>query len=146
MTHMAPALAYFGIVFGAGFLLGTFRVLVLLPVLGERTAELLELPLMVTVVILAARWLVRRSPWRLPPRSALLSGWLAFAMMLTADVGVGLWGRGLSLSDLFLARDPVSGTAYYAALLVFALMPWWWTRHPRTQTVPPDHDAPPPIR
>ena len=46
MQGLTLALAYFLIVFGAGFLLGTIRVLLLLPVLGERAAELLEMPFM----------------------------------------------------------------------------------------------------
>lgn len=37
-------LAYFGCVFGVGFLLGIVRVLWLVPLLGERMAELLEIP------------------------------------------------------------------------------------------------------
>jgi len=35
---------YFGVVFGAGFVLGTVRVIWVVPHLGERTAELIEAP------------------------------------------------------------------------------------------------------
>lgn len=47
-------LAYFTLVFAAGFALGTARVLVLLPGVGETTAVLLELPLILTVSWLPA--------------------------------------------------------------------------------------------
>lgn len=50
---------YFGLCFGAGLVLGTIRVLWLLPAVGTRTAELLEMPVMLTVIILSARWVVR---------------------------------------------------------------------------------------
>ena len=51
---------YFGVVFGAGFVLGTVRVIWVVPHLGERTAELIEAPLMLAVTIVAARWVVKR--------------------------------------------------------------------------------------
>lgn len=50
---------FFLIVFGAGFLLGTIRVQLLLPVLGEQAAELLEMPFMLIDMVLAARWIDR---------------------------------------------------------------------------------------
>jgi hypothetical protein len=65
---LLAAITYVGLVFGAGFLLGTVRVLLVVPQLGVRSAELLEMPLMATVVVLAARFVVRR--FRLPPRLA----------------------------------------------------------------------------
>lgn len=52
--------AYIAIVFGAGFLLGPIRVLVLEPRFGVRVAELMEAPLMLTVILLTGRWVGRR--------------------------------------------------------------------------------------
>ncbi len=49
------ALLYLFFVFGAGFVLGTIRVLWSVPRFGERNAELLEQPLMLIAVVLAAR-------------------------------------------------------------------------------------------
>ena len=51
---------YFAIVFGAGFVFGTVRVMWLVPTVGVRVAELTELPLMLAVVFFAARWVNRR--------------------------------------------------------------------------------------
>jgi uncharacterized membrane protein len=34
----------------------------------------------------------------------------------------------MTLADYLATRDPVAGTAYYASLLVFALLPWWLGR------------------
>src|SRR4029453_12356674 len=51
---------YFALVFGAGFVVGFVRVLWLVPRVGERTAELLEAPLMLAVTIVAARSVVQR--------------------------------------------------------------------------------------
>lgn len=116
------AILYFLLVFGAGFVLGTGRVLILVPLLGERTAELLEMPLMLGVIVSAARWVAGH---KLEARqsSALCVGFIAMGFVLVADLAVGMGLRGMSARDVFLNRDPVSGAAYYVALLLFAVMP-----------------------
>ena len=60
MHVLKPAAAYFGFVFGAGFVLGTIRVLVVIPHFGETTAELIEMPLMLIAIVVAAGWINRR--------------------------------------------------------------------------------------
>jgi hypothetical protein len=52
---LKAALAYFALVFGAGFLLGPIRILFIVPRFGVLVAELMEYPLML-VVIVAAVW------------------------------------------------------------------------------------------
>ena len=122
MQILCAAVFYFLLVFGAGFLLGIGRVLLIVPLLGERTAELLEMPLMLGVIVAAARWVVRR---RFDARqfSALCVGFIALGLVLVADLAVGIWLRGISAAEVFLNRDPVSGAAYYVMLLFFAVMP-----------------------
>ncbi len=122
MQTLHAAALYFLLVFGAGFVLGTGRVLIFVPLLGERVAELLEMPLMLGLIVAAARWVVRH---KLDARqfSALCVGFIALGFVLVADLAVGIWLRGMSAAEVFLNRDPVSGAAYYAALLFFAVMP-----------------------
>ena len=122
MRILHTAALYFFLVFGAGFVLGIVRVLAVVPLLGERAAELLEMLLMLAVIVAAARWVVRH---KLDGRqsSALSVGCIAMGFVLLADLAVGMLLRGLSAAEVFLDRDPVSGTAYYAALLLFAVMP-----------------------
>lgn len=117
------AVFYFALVFTAGFLLGTVRVLFIVPKLGARTSELLEAPLMLLVSWMAARWVVRRlavAPG-LPGRLGM--GGLALVFMLAAEFGLVLWLRGISLRQYFATRDPVAGAVYYIALGVFAMLP-----------------------
>lgn len=128
MRLLKPALLYFLIVFGVGFILGPIRVLWLVPRVGERTAELLELPLMLVAIILAAGWINRRFAELDSPISKLSVGMIAFVMVLSAEFIVGMTLRGLSLTQIILDRDPVSGTAYYSSLLLLALMPWLLSR------------------
>ena len=58
--------------FGAGFLLGPIRVLLLEPHIGALWAVAIEVPLLLVVMVLAARWM--------PPMLAILVagvvGWL----------------------------------------------------------------------
>ena len=60
MPRVKAILLYFFIVLGTGFALGVVRVPFLVPQLGERYAELLEMPIMFVVIVLAARHVVRR--------------------------------------------------------------------------------------
>ena len=123
MQVLKAGTAYFGFVFGAAFVLGTIRTLWVVPRVGTRTAELMEMPIMLAVTILAAHWTVLR--FSLPPVSSarLGMGCIALAFMLVAEFGFVLWIRGLTIRDYLATRDPVSGVAYYLMLVVFAVMP-----------------------
>jgi hypothetical protein len=50
-------------------------------------------------------------------------GFLALWLMLFAELTLVLWIQKLSIGEYLATRDPVSGTAYYAMLGVFAVMP-----------------------
>ena len=115
---------YFLCVFGAGFALGIVRQLLLVPRLGVMWAELLEMPFMFVVIVLASRWVVRRS--KVPPEAGprLGMGLVALALLVGAELGLVLQLRGLSLAESVAQREPVSGTVYLVMLLVFAAMPW----------------------
>lgn len=114
---------YFAIVFAVGFALGTVRVLWLVPALGERWAELSEMPLMWLASYLAARYLMRRSRDGLCWTGALWTGLLALVLLLAVEFTLVLGLRGLTLSDYLASRDWVSGTAYMVSLLAYAVMP-----------------------
>jgi hypothetical protein len=114
---------YFGIVFGVGFVLGPIRIFWAVPRYGERMAELMEMPFMFVAIVLAARWTVRRCrvPSSAPPLVAV--GVTALCLLLTAEVGLVLGLRGLSVSEYVASRDPVSGGVYVVMLGLFATMP-----------------------
>lgn len=123
MRIARAALTYFGLVFGAGFLLGAIRVPLLVPRLGVRHAELLEMPLMLAVIVLAAGVVVRR--FALPRLAGvrLAVGCLALALLVAAELAVAWLFQGLGPGGYIASRDPVSGGVYVAMLGLFALMP-----------------------
>ena len=120
---------YFTVVFAAGFILGPIRVLWLVPRVGERTAELLEAPIMLLVMVVAARWIVGRfaAPPGTPARLAV--GVIALTLLLTAELTVVLWLRGLSIAQYAAERDSVAGLVYVVMLGLFAVMPLLVRRH-----------------
>jgi hypothetical protein len=122
MQILKPGVLYFGFVFGVGFVLGTIRVLWIVPRLGTRLAELMEAPVMLVATVLAARWVVGRlsSP---APAARLGVGLVALGLLLVAEFTVSLWLRGLTFREYVATRDPVAGTVYIVMLGVFAVMP-----------------------
>lgn len=129
MKTLLRGLVYFGIVFGLGFLFGIVRVLWLLPRMGERSAELVEAPLMLLAMYLSARFVTRRFPVA-RRRDALASGLLALMLVLAMEFTVVLGLRGLSFREYLAERDPVAGAVYVAMLLIFAIMPSLVARRP----------------
>src|SRR5688572_12093098 len=134
-TVLRAAGLYFLAVFGAGFLLGVARTLWLVPQVGSRAAELMEMPVMLAVMIYAAHRVVRRYSLSPRPRVRLVVGGLASASLLAVELGVVLPLRGVSLGEYWARLDPVSGSVYYALLAVYALLPLlvqsrrWYTAH-----------------
>jgi hypothetical protein len=115
--------AYFALVFGAGFLLGCVRVPFLVPWLGARVAELLEMPIQFLVIVLAARFVVRR--FSLPAQASvrLRVGLLALGFAVAAELLLAAAMTGGHVGEYLAGRDPVSGSVYLVMLLVFALLP-----------------------
>lgn len=120
--------AYFALVFGAGFVLGAIRVPFLVPRLGVRTAELIEMPFMLVVVILSARWVVRRFALQGSRQASLAAGLLALALLVAAELSLAALLQALSPGRYIATRDPVSGSVYLAMLVLFALLPFVLTR------------------
>lgn len=130
---LKSGLLYFVLVFAVGFVLGPIRVLWAVPHFGTRVAELMEAPFMLVAITLAAHWVVRRLA--VPPTvwASLGIGLVALGCMLSAEFGLVLRLRGLSIAEYMATRDPISGTVYYLMLCIFAVMPWLISQEKRRQ-------------
>ena len=101
MRLLKAGAVYFVLVFGAGFVLGPIRILWLVPRVGERTAELMEAPIMLVVIVLAARWIARRLAWPPTPLRLLGVGFVALGLLLVVEFTVVLWLRSLTIGEYF---------------------------------------------
>ncbi len=123
---IGAGIAYFAIVFAIGFVLGTIRTLWLAPAVGPTSAVLVELPLILTVSAVAARWIVQR--WQLATSGAAFgAGAVAFALLMAAEAGLAVFAFGIGLSAWAASLATVPGVIGLAGQLGFALMPllWW---------------------
>lgn len=122
MRKFKASLLYFALVFSAGFLMGLVRVPFLVPRLGVRLAELLEMPLMLLVIVCSARYIVRRyAP--LSRLARLGVGLFALLLAAAAELLFAAVLQGQSPAQYVASRDPVSGSVYLGMLVLFALMP-----------------------
>jgi hypothetical protein len=110
------------VVFSIGFILGTIRILLLAPRLGETAAVIVEVP-----IILAASWPVCRwcVDWlnvrrTVPVRS--LMGLVAFLALMLAEVGLGAV-LARSIIDQLAMYQSASGAIGLAAQVIFAIFP-----------------------
>ena len=122
MSIFKAAIVHFGLVFTAGFALGTVRTIWLVPLVGERSAELLETPVMIIISFLAARWVVGKMKEPSFPKR-LQVGALALLFLLGCEAGVVVFVLQQSLGEYITGREPVAGMVYVVALAVFAAAP-----------------------
>lgn len=83
---------------------------------------------MLVVTIVAARWIVRHFAIPYVPSARLGMGSIGLSLVLVAEFGLALWLRGIPIREYLASRDSVSGTANYAMLGVFAIMPLFVAR------------------
>lgn len=123
MPSFVPAAAvYFVIVFAIGFVLGTLRVLLTAPVMGEAGATVLELPVMLGASWFVCAWTIRAFavPSRAGVRAAM--GLLALLLLLTAETALGVAGFGRTLDQQFaeyLKPGPLLGLVAQMAFAAF---------------------------
>ncbi|MBK9572843.1 MAG: hypothetical protein IPO43_08950 [Rhodoferax sp.] len=115
-------IAYVASVFAAGFVLGVLRTLVLAPLLGELTAVLMELPVILSIAWLGCTRILRR--WPLLPPAALGMGATAFLLLMGAEAGLSTLLAGRSLAEHLALYAQLPHLVGLAGQLAFALFPW----------------------
>lgn len=115
--------AYFAFVFGIGFLLGTFRVVVAIPHFGERLAVLTELPIILTAAWMICRWLVSHLEVPRDWQSRLAMGSFAFGLLMAAELFLSVTLFGNSIGDHFDTYQSLPGALGLTGQVVFAAFP-----------------------
>ena len=129
-SALKAGVVYFALVFGAGFILGPLRILLVVPRVGERVAELIEAPLMLGVIFFSARFVVRKFRISVGVGNRLVVGLLALTLGLVFEFTLVMKLRGLTLSQYFQMRDPIAAAVYYLMLGFCAVMPSLVARNP----------------
>jgi len=123
VTAVRAGVAYFAVVFAAGFALGAARVMLVVPRLSETAAVALEVPLMLVLSWIACRWVVRRFNVSPAASARLIMGGAAFALLMAGEVGVSVLGFGRTFAEHFAAYGAPGALIGLAGQIAFALMP-----------------------
>ena len=110
------------IVFLIGFILGTIRVLLVAPRLGETMAVIIEAPIMLAASWFVCRWCVDRLDIAALVPAGSLMGLVAFLVLMSAEFGLGAV-LGRSLVDQVAAYGSLAGAIGLAAQVIFATFP-----------------------
>jgi hypothetical protein len=110
------------IVFLIGLVIGSLRVLLLAPRLGETAAVALETPFMLAASWFVCRWCVDRLDVpRTPARSVM--GAVAFVALASAEFGLSIFIFGRSTTEHLASYASVPGAIGLIAQIVFATFP-----------------------
>ncbi len=122
------AVAYFALVFGTGFLLGAVRVPFIVPRIGERYAELAEMPLMFIAIYFASRYVLRKYGQKADTAGLVVMGVVALLLLVASELLLAVFLAGRGVAEYVASRDTISGSVYLAMLVLFAAMPWLQAR------------------
>jgi hypothetical protein len=114
---------YFALIFAAGFVLGTLRVLALEPALGAWGALALELPVMLALSWAACGWTLRKLRVPVAPTPRLVMGAVFLLLLMAAEFGVSVLALGRSASAHFDTYRTALGLVGLAAQLLTASFP-----------------------
>jgi hypothetical protein len=114
---------YFVLLFTLGLVMGTARVLVVAPQLGEVAATLLEIPVMLTAAFFLCRWVIQKwyVPHRLDWRWLMVVWFLALLFVFESGLGVLLFQR--TLAEQWATLTSAAGVLGLSAQLVAAFLP-----------------------
>jgi hypothetical protein len=123
LSSVRAGVSYFALVFAAGFILGTIRVLFLLPRVGEFPAVAIELPFMLAISLAACLYSLRKFRVANAFHARLLMGAIAFALLISMELALGKVGFGRALGDQLTEWTSPAGALGLAGQAAFALFP-----------------------
>ncbi len=122
-SAVLAGLAYFAVVFPVAFAFGTFRTLVLAPVIGKMAAVMTELPLLLAVSWISSLWLVGRFGVSANMAERLIMGGVAFAVLMVAEACLAVLGFGQTLLQYLETFQGAAAHLGLAGQIAFACLP-----------------------
>jgi hypothetical protein len=120
---LVAATAYFLALFALGFVLGTIRVVFVVPRFGQLAGTFAEVPIMLTAAYVICRWTLRQ--WRVTRTTAIrwimVPWFLVLLFAFEALLGLILFGR--TLSEQWAALLTLAGLVGLFAQIIAALLP-----------------------
>ena len=123
MNFIKAGVAYFAVVFAAGFVLGALRVLAIAPRIGEIAAVLVELPVILAVSWFACGWIVARFLSGQGAGALLAMGMVAFVLLMAAEASLSVFAFGRTVGEHLDTYRTASGAVGLAGQVVFAFLP-----------------------
>lgn len=123
MNIVKADISYCALVLAGGWVLGPVREFWVIPLVGQTTGLLLETPLMLIVMIAAARWNIETFHISSAMMPRLTMGFIGLGLLLIAEVVGVLWVRRLSLAEYLATFGPVSGAITLLLVLLYVGMP-----------------------
>jgi hypothetical protein len=120
-------------IFALGFVLGTARELVLAPLFGREIVIWVEVPMLLLASWFAAGWLIRKC--RVPASGAirLVMGATAFALLMSSEAVVAVYGLGRSLVMHLSGYVTARGALELLPQIAFGLIPLFHMLRERRQ-------------
>lgn len=123
MRCVIAGLVYSLIVFLLGFGLGVFRILLVVPHVGETMAVLSEIPIILGASWVVCGWCIRRYDVAAGADSRVLMGAVAFTLLITAELVTSVTLFGRTRDQLIASYQTTPGAIGLAAQLAFGLLP-----------------------
>jgi hypothetical protein len=120
---LAAGLLYGLLIFVLGFFFGVVREMALAPMMGRSAVVMIEAPLILICAWLLAWRLIR---WRGVPAAwgpRLVMGATGFALLMLGELGVSVFGYGLSPARHFAAYAHWRGFLELSPQIAFGLIP-----------------------
>jgi hypothetical protein len=111
-------------VFVVAFAVGTIRVTLVAPLLGPLLAVLLEAPIVLAVSWHVSLCCIRRFNVSRDPRARALMGAVAFAVLMSLELGVSVLAFGETFEHYLAKYATPPGIIGLAMQVVFATLPW----------------------
>ena len=121
---------YFIVVFIAGFILGTLRELVLVPMAGRTIGVVIELAIMLTVSWIVCGRIIRRLRVASDRNGRIVMGASAFVLLILAEFGFTHFFLGWSASEFFSGFVSFGGALGLLAQIAFGVFPFLQMRVP----------------